>query len=95
MHSEFDEQKHRKEQKIPRSKNLLNEAASGIKLTFLFEKQTDFVIADQTGYNYNVDKMSTETLYTEHNRLFCNRHPTLIFNSVYMAIANHRECVGS
>ena len=32
----------------------LNEAASGVNSKSLFEK-TDFVITDQTGYNFNVD----------------------------------------
>ena len=83
MNSEYDEQKHRTEQTNPRSKNpeQLNEAASGVKSKSLFEK-TDFVITDQTGYNINVDEIAAETLYSEHNRLFCNVHPTLMFNSV-------------
>ena len=59
----------------------LNEAASGVKSKSLFEK-TDFVIIDHTGYNVNVDENAAETLYSEHNRLVCNVHPTLMFNSV-------------
>ena len=59
----------------------LNEAASGVKYKSLFEK-TYFVITDHTGYNFNVDAIAAETLYSEHNRLFCNVHPTLMFNSV-------------
>ena len=83
MNSEYDEQKHRTEQTNPRSKNpeQLNEAANGVKSKSLFEK-TDFVITDQTGYNFKVDEIAAETLYSEHNRLFCNVHPTLMFNSV-------------
>ena len=59
----------------------LNEAASVVKSKSLFEK-TDFVITDQTGYNFNVDEIAAESLYSEHNRLFCNVHPTLVFSSV-------------
>ena len=68
MNSEYDEQKHRTEQTNPRSKNpeQLNEAASGVKSKSLFEK-TDFVITDQTGYNFNVDEIAAESLYSEHN----------------------------
>ena len=58
-----------------------NEAASGVKSKSLFEK-TDFVITYQTEYKFSVDEIAAETLYSEHNRLFCNVHPTLIFNRV-------------
>ena len=43
----------------------------------LFEK-IDFVITDQTEYNFNVDEIAAVSLYSEHNRLFCNVHPKLI-----------------
>ena len=59
----------------------INEAASGVKSKYIFEK-IDYVITDQTGYNFNVDEIAAETLYSEHNRQFCNVHPTLMFNSV-------------
>ena len=59
----------------------LNKAASGVKSKSLLEK-TDFVITYQTGYNFNIVEIAAETLYSEHNRLFCNVHPTLMFNSV-------------
>ena len=58
-----------------------NEAASGVKSKSLFEKN-DFVITDQTEYNFNVDEIAAETLHSEHNPLFCNVHPILIFNRV-------------
>ena len=58
-----------------------SDVASGVKSKSLFEK-TDFGITDQTGYNFNLNYITVETLYTEHNRLFYNVHPTLIFNSV-------------
>ena len=58
-----------------------NEVASDVKCKSLFEK-TDFVITDQPGYNFNVNEIAVDTLYTEHNRLFYNVHPTSIFNSV-------------
>ena len=58
-----------------------SDVASGVKSKSLFEK-TDFVITDQTGYNFNVNYITVETLYTEHSRLFYNVHPTFIFNSV-------------
>ena len=83
MNSECDEQKHRTEQTNPRARiqKQFNEAASGVKSKSLLEK-TDFVITYHTEYNFNVDEIAAETLYSEHNRLFCNVHPTLMFNSV-------------
>ena len=71
----------------------LNEAASGVKFKCLFEK-TDFVITDQIEYNFTVHEIAAESLYSEHNRLFCNVHPTLIFNSVFVRQLTERECVG-
>ena len=59
----------------------LNEAANGVKSKSPLRKP-EFVITDQTGYNFNVDEIAAEPLYSEHNRLFCNVHPTLMFNSV-------------
>ena len=59
----------------------LNEPANGVQSKSLFEK-TDFAITDQTGYNFNVDEISAINLYSEHNRLFSNVHPTLMFNNV-------------
>ena len=58
-----------------------NDAASGVKSKSLFEK-TDFVITYQTEYNFNVAEIAAETLYSEHNRLFCNVYPPLILNRV-------------
>ena len=67
-----------KEARIPKQ---FNEAASSVKSKYLFEK-TDFVITDQTEYEFNVDEIAAEPLYSEHNRPFCNAHPPLIFNMV-------------
>ena len=59
----------------------LNEAANGVKSKSLFGK-TECVITDQTNHNFNVDKIGAETLHSEHNRQFCNVHPTLTFDRV-------------
>ena len=64
-----------------RIKKQFHEAASGVKSKSLFDK-TDFVITYQTEYNYNVDEIAGETIYSEPNRLFSIVHPTLIFNRV-------------
>ena len=53
-----------------------------VVLSLNLSEKTDFVITDQTGYNFNVDEIAAETLYSEHNRLACNVHPTFIFNSI-------------
>ena len=52
-----------------------------IQSKFICEK-TDFVITDQTEYNFNFAEIAAKTLYSEHSRLFCNIHRTLIFNKV-------------
>ena len=59
------------------------EAASGVKSKYLFEK-IDFVITDQTAHNFNVDEIVAESLQSEHIpvHLFCNVHPSLMFNRV-------------
>ncbi|CAH1261889.1 Hypp2477 [Branchiostoma lanceolatum] len=59
------------------------EAASGVASKTLFEK-IDFVITDQTSHNFNVDELVAESLESEHipDHLFCNVHPTLMFNRV-------------
>ena len=60
-----------------------------------FVVEADFVITDQTEYYFNVDEIAAETLYSQHNRLFCIVHPTLIFNKViyYKALDRSRKCV--
>ena len=78
MNCDCDEQRHRKEARIEKQ---FNEAASGVKFKSLFEK-TDFLITGQTEYNFNVVEIAAKILYSEHNRLLCNVHPTLIFNRV-------------
>ena len=62
--------------------NLL-EAASGVSSKELFEK-IDFVMTDQTAHNFQTDEIVSEQLETEHipSHLFCNVHPTLMFNRV-------------
>lgn len=59
------------------------EAASGVSAKTLFEK-IDFVITDQTAHNVKVDEMVAERLESEHipDHLYCNVHPTLMFNRV-------------
>jgi hypothetical protein len=59
------------------------EAASGVSAKTLFEK-IDFVLTDQTAHNFNVDELVAESLRSEHtpDQLFCNVHPTLMFNRV-------------
>ena len=49
----------------------------------LFEK-TDFVVADQTEYTFNVDETAAEMLHSEisPDRLFWNVYQTFIFHSV-------------
>jgi hypothetical protein len=59
------------------------EAASCVASKDLFEK-IDFVITDQTAHNFHVDELVAESLHSEHvpDHLFCNVHPTLMFNRV-------------
>jgi hypothetical protein len=59
------------------------EAASGVPAKTLFEK-VDFVVTDQTAHNFKVDELVAESLDSEHvpDHLFCNVHPTLMFNRV-------------
>ncbi len=59
------------------------EAASGVSSKELFEK-IDFVMTDQTAHNFQTDEIVSQHLETEHvpDHLFCNVHPTLMFNHV-------------
>ena len=59
------------------------EAVSGVNTKDLFEK-LDFVITDQTAHNFHVDEKVAEKLDSEHTpgHLFCNVHPSLMFNRV-------------
>jgi len=58
-------------------------AASGVNTKVLFEK-LDFVLTDQTSHNLEVEKLVAERLETDHipDHLFCNVHPTLMFNRI-------------
>ena len=55
-----------------------------LSIYFSLRKLHDFVVTGHTEYKTNVDDFAAETLHSEHNpdRLFCNEHPTLIFNRV-------------
>eukprot|EP00058_Branchiostoma_floridae_P002606 XP_002588094.1 hypothetical protein BRAFLDRAFT_87612 [Branchiostoma floridae] len=59
------------------------QTASGVAAKTLFEK-IDFVMTDQTSHNFNVDELVAESLKSEHipDHLFCNVHPSLMFNRV-------------
>ena len=59
------------------------QAASGVSSKTLFEK-IDFIITDQTAHNLKVEELLAKTLESEHipNHLFCNVHPTLMFNRI-------------
>jgi len=59
------------------------EAASGVAAKILFEK-IDFVVTDQTAHNIGVDELVADILESEHkpDHLFCNVHPTLMFNRI-------------
>lgn len=59
------------------------EAASGVPAKTLFEK-IDFVVTDQTAHNLKVDELVAASFESERvpDHLFCNVHPTLMFNRV-------------
>ena len=59
------------------------QAASGVDKNVLFEK-IDFVITDQTAHNFGVEDILAEQLNSEKvpAHLFCNVHPSLMFNRV-------------
>ena len=63
------------------------EASSSVERTSIFEK-LDFVITDQTAHNFNVENIVATTLHTDHipDHLFCNVHPSLMFNRVITQI---------
>ena len=63
------------------------EASSGVDRKLIFEK-LDFVITDQTAHNFNVENIVATTLDSEHtpDHLFCNVHPSLMFNRVITSI---------
>ena len=56
-------------------------ASSGIPTNVLYER-IDFIMTDQTSHNKDVEAMVAETLQSEHvpSHLFCNVHPSLMFN---------------
>lgn len=59
------------------------EAASGIPAKDIYER-IDFVITDQTAHNFGVEEKVTEKLDADSTpeHLFCNVHPSLMFNRV-------------
>ncbi|XP_034016356.1 uncharacterized protein LOC117501562 [Thalassophryne amazonica] len=71
------------------------EAASGVPSKSLFEK-IDFVITDQTAHNIHVDELVAESLESEHipDHLFCNVHPTLMFNLITKQWAEIENTLG-
>ncbi|KAK6168680.1 hypothetical protein SNE40_019871 [Patella caerulea] len=58
-------------------------AASGVETKVLFEK-IDFIVTDHTSHNFDVEDIVAEKVDSEHNpaHLFCNVHPSLMFNRV-------------
>lgn len=59
------------------------EAASGVDAKTLFDK-IDFVITDQTAHNFGIETLVATDLQSDHlpEHLFCNVHPSLMFNRV-------------
>ncbi|KAK6171675.1 hypothetical protein SNE40_018117 [Patella caerulea] len=59
------------------------ETASGVSSKTLFEK-LDFIITDQTAQSFEVERIVGNRLDAEHqpSHLFCNVHPSLMFNRV-------------
>ena len=68
------------------------EAASNVSSKEIYEK-LDFVMTDQTSHNLHVDECLPEKLSTEHtpDHLFCNVHPSLMFNRVITTTWNDVE----
>ena len=60
--------------------------------TEIYEK-LDFVMTDQTSHNLHEDECLSEKLGTEHtpDHLFCNVHPSLMFNRVITKTWNDVE----
>ena len=58
-------------------------AASGVDAKVLFER-IDFVISDQTAHSVDVEVLVSKELGTMQvlNQLFCNVHPSLMFNRI-------------
>jgi len=72
------------------------EAASGVSAKCLFEK-LDFVITDQAAHNKNVELLVAQCLDSDYqpDHLFCNVHPSLMFNRVITKQWNEIEnCIG-
>ena len=65
----------------------LLEAASSVSRKDLFER-IDFVISDQTAHNFEVEHLISDQLESGHipSHLFCNVHPSLMFNRVMTKI---------
>ena len=65
--------------------NILEAAsmASGIEVKTLFEN-IDFLITDQTVHNLGIEGMVADRRKSKYNpdHLFCNVHPSLMFNRV-------------
>ena len=61
----------------------LVKAASGVSLKLIFEK-LDSIMTEKTSHNFKVVQMVSESLELEHQpeHLFCNVHPSLMFNLV-------------
>uniref|UniRef100_A0A0L8FLC5 Uncharacterized protein n=1 Tax=Octopus bimaculoides TaxID=37653 RepID=A0A0L8FLC5_OCTBM len=72
----------------------LLEAENNITVKTVFEK-IDFVISDQTSHNVGIEEIVAENSGTEHipEHLFCNVHPSLMFNQwsdIENAIRRHK-----